>query len=106
MTQERNARDARIAKRAAEIWSAEGGLMDRHEAQWLTAMRQIDDEDRGIHVPAPESAGILPPDGLGHRDAPEQSGPATIDEDTSRSANSASGLRAASKVARWLFARR
>ena len=46
MTQERNERDARIVKRAAEIWSEEGGPMNSHEAQWLTAMRQIDDEDR------------------------------------------------------------
>ncbi|HEV2503292.1 MAG TPA: DUF2934 domain-containing protein [Mesorhizobium sp.] len=106
MTQERNARDARIAKRAAEIWSAEGGLMNRHEAQWLMAMRQIDDEDRGIHVSTPEPSGTLTPDSLRHRDALEQSGPAAIDEDTSRSANAASGLRAATKVARWFFARR
>ena len=106
MTQERNARDARIVKRAAEIWSAEGGPMNRHEAQWLMAMRQVDDEDLGIHVSTPESAGTLAPDSLRHRDAQEPFGPAAIDEETSRSAKAASGLPAAIRVARWFFARR
>lgn len=106
MTQERNARDARIVKRAAEIWSAEGGLMDRHEAQWLMAMRQIDDEDRGIHISTPEAAGNPAPGSAIRGDVPEESGPAAGDDEPRRSAHAVPGLQAATKAARWFFARR
>lgn len=85
MTQERNERDARIIKRAAEIWSEEGGPMNRHEAQWLIAMRQIDDEDRdGRAVGYVQASAEIP--GLKsqiHSEALEPFAPTVADEKTS-----------------------
>lgn len=108
MTQERNERDARIIKRAAEIWSEEGGLMNRHEAQWLTAMRQIDEEDRGCRASTDRTtpAGIRDPENQMHRDILEQSAPTAVDDETPSSTSVPSGIRAATRATRWLFARR
>lgn len=107
MTQERNERDARIIKRAAEIWSEEGGLMNRHEAQWLMAMRQIDEEDRGgpVSTYATAPAGSHDAGKRMHSEMLEQSFSMESDDQNRASASVPARPGTATRIARWFFAR-
>ncbi|WP_395382923.1 DUF2934 domain-containing protein [Mesorhizobium sp. UC22_110] len=108
MTQERNRRDARIVRRAAEIWSEEGRPMNRHEEQWLMAMREIDDEDRSGDAATWESAmaRLAGAEIDVYREALGQSASALSNDDITSAAVVISRIRAITNAAKRIFLRR